>query len=266
MTATITPLLLARLAGIPGAVARYGRARPDEMLTVPLFCYLVEPDDGPPILFDLGSYDQAEAQRRNKGDVLDHRSPADAVTSAGRDPADIHTVVVSHLHWDHSVGIRDFPNARMAVQRDELRYAFAPNPEHWRPYDSWEGGQDALWREDLDRIDPVDGHLRLGRDVMLVPTPGHTPGSQSLLVRSDRSYLLCGDLFMGYDNMPGVTLGDRRIPFRVPPGIHTDLPAWRASVDRIELEGWVPLPAHEPRVTAVLEEGLTPAEALGQPC
>ena len=60
---------------------------------------------------------QAEAQR-----------PRAAVAALGIDPDEVRAVVLSHLHWDHSIGIEDdpFPNADIYIQIEELRYAAAP--------------------------------------------------------------------------------------------------------------------------------------------
>jgi glyoxylase-like metal-dependent hydrolase (beta-lactamase superfamily II) len=258
---TITPLEVARLAGIPASVLRHGD-RSGESVTVPVHCYLVEPDSGGPVLFDLGCYppDRATATGRV---VLDHRTPADAVRAAGRDPAEVEQVVVSHLHWDHCVGIAGFANARMLVQREELRFAFAPEREQWHPYDSWELGRRAPWLDDLDRIEPVSGHRRLGDDLLVVPTPGHTPGSQSLLVHADRDYLLCGDLIGGYQNWPGTPEREGAPPAPVPPGIASDLAQWRCSIDLLERHDWLPLPAHEPSVADVLTGAWPPPRLPG---
>ncbi|MGK5740298.1 MBL fold metallo-hydrolase [Micromonospora sp. URMC 103] len=104
---------------------------------------------------------------------------------AGIDPVHVDTVVLTHLHEDHvgwSVG-RDgapmFPNARYVVQRRET----AALPE----------GDAALAYvvEPLrasGQLHEVDGSARLfaaGRSsdsVRVVPTPGHTPGHQSVVV------------------------------------------------------------------------------------
>jgi glyoxylase-like metal-dependent hydrolase (beta-lactamase superfamily II) len=245
----ITPLLLGTLGSVPASVVRHLAGGPDEERAVPLFAYLVESENGV-LLFDLGSYPPEQAAALGRG-VTDHRTPAQALRELGRDPADVDTVVVSHLHWDHCVGADGLPGARILVQREEVRFAFAPDPEQWHPYDSWELGRNAAWLDVRDRLEPVDGYLRLAPDLLVVPTPGHTPGSQSLLVRTERDFLLCGDLFMRYENWLGQAWGDARTG-RVPPGIHSDLRAWRTSMDLVDRHDWVPLPAHDARAPSVL--------------
>jgi len=243
---------LAELVDVPVSVGRYGHAGGD-VATVPVLSYLIEGSEIGPVLFDLGCAPPAHAAASGRPVVRDHRTIGEALVEAGRDPATVRTVVVSHLHWDHCVGLADLPNARMLVQREEIRFAFAPDPEQWRPYDAWENGRDPVWTEVLDRIDPLDGTVRLADGLTVLPTPGHTPGSQSLLVSSaPQPFLLCGDLMTSYENWRGIAGRPDGRGSRVPPGIHHDLQAWRTSMDRLELSSWVPLPAHDPRVFEVL--------------
>lgn len=248
----ITPLLLANLAGVPSSTAQYRVGAPVEPLHVPLYSYLVETSGAGLLLFDLGCCSAERAAAVGRPGVSDRRTPAQAVADAGFDPAAVATIVVSHLHWDHCEGMDEFANARILVQREELRFAFAPDPEQWQPYDSWELGRRAHWIEHTDRMEPIDGYRRLGPGLRVVPTPGHTPGSQSLLVESDQTFLLCGDLFMAYENWLGIEGPTGTRTSRIPPGIHSDLRSWRNAVDMIEHHGWIPLPAHDPRILDVL--------------
>jgi glyoxylase-like metal-dependent hydrolase (beta-lactamase superfamily II) len=103
-------------------------------------------------------------------------------------PGDVTHVVNSHLHYDHCGGNAQLPNAEMIVQRREWEYAKA------LPDD------DAGYRKvDFDTGQPVrqiSGELDLFGDgsVTCFPTYGHTPGHQSMRVRTARGeFVLCGD-------------------------------------------------------------------------
>src|SRR6188768_1891980 len=54
------------------------------------------------------------------------QEPANALRDAGVDPKDVELVVLTHLHWDHAGNCDLFPDARVLVQQQELRYAIDP--------------------------------------------------------------------------------------------------------------------------------------------
>lgn len=136
----------------------------------------------------------------------------------GVDPADIRTAVISHLHFDHVGGIADIPQADLVVSQAEWDQLSLPHPEQeWilREHIEIPG---AKWRpiEFEPPSDPVlsmfDGCFDLFGDgsMILLPTPGHTPGSLSMLVRTEGKppVLLAGDLGYGAqyiqrDQLPG---------------------------------------------------------------
>ena len=98
---------------------------------------------------------------------------ADALAEAGTSLDDVTSVVNSHLHFDHCGNNALFPGVPIFVQKAELDAAREPRytvPE-------WVDFPDA-------RYVPVNGRHSISPNLELIPTPGHTPGHQSLLVRS----------------------------------------------------------------------------------
>ncbi len=95
---------------------------------------------------------------------------------AGLTPADIDRVVLTHAHWDHCLNIDCFPNAEVLLHEDELEYTRAPHPEDWAT---------PVWTADVlgrARVTAVRDGDELEPGVRVLATPGHSPGSMSLLV------------------------------------------------------------------------------------
>jgi len=107
--------------------------------------------------------------------------PESHLESLGYEPADVDYVIMTHLHSDHAGHVDVFPDAQFIVHREELRYAHWPVPVQEVFY--LEGDFDCL-RSDRYDVTPVTGEYDVFGDgtVRTVPTPGHTPGHQSVFV------------------------------------------------------------------------------------
>lgn len=101
------------------------------------------------------------------------------------DSATIDLVVNTHLHFDHCGGNHLFPGIPVYVQRRELDDALTDPAYTIR---EWVEAPGVSYR-------PVDGEHELLSGVRLVPGPGHTPGSQMVVVETDdRPVVIVGDL------------------------------------------------------------------------
>lgn len=123
---------------------------------------LIEADGHGLILFDTGHH----ATRRLLLEALKHR---------GLQPADIRTVFLSHLHFDHANNIDLFPGATFYAGATEWAYAHEPAQEDI--FCSL-GMNTYLERQDLRLIHDTEGELVPGLHYRHVP--GHTPGSYLL--------------------------------------------------------------------------------------
>jgi len=126
----------------------------------------------------------------------------------GVKPSDIKFVGISHTHPDHIGNAEMFPGVPFLIQKTEYDTYFAPGkngiakpPSDTRPTFLKEHPV-TLVQEDLDVFG--DG------SVMIVYTPGHTPGHQSLLVHLTKTgyILLSGDAVHLQENWD-----NRRIPY-----------------------------------------------------
>ncbi len=98
----------------------------------------------------------------------------DALHGAGVLVDDVQVIVNCHLHFDHCGGNREFPGRPIVVQSSELDGARQP---------------DYTVPELVDfpnaNYQVIAGELELLPRLWVLPTPGHTPGHQSIAVRCD---------------------------------------------------------------------------------
>lgn len=144
---------------------------------------------------------------------------AKKLAKKGLEVSEVKKVVISHLHFDHVGGVSQVPQAKFFISRAEWKKLSEPHPERefifrehidipgarWTPID-FNHTRDPLF-------EPFGGYYDLMDDgsLILLPTPGHTPGSLSMLVRVEgkNPLLLVGDLaynreMLMEDRVPGI--------------------------------------------------------------
>jgi N-acyl homoserine lactone hydrolase len=120
------------------------------------------------------------------------------VPMPGNIPGGVVRVINTHLDFDHCGGNRLFPGLPIHVQRLELQ---APRgPREWIDFPG------ATYVEHDGEVEVVDG-------IRLLPTPGHTPGHQSVLVdTADGLVVIGGDVAYTFRELgSGATEGQRRV-------------------------------------------------------
>jgi N-acyl homoserine lactone hydrolase len=140
------------------------------------------------------------------------------------DLAGIDIVVNTHLHFDHCGGNHLFPGKPIYVQRRELDDARSLDDYTIREWVEAAGAQYV----------PVDGELELLPGLRLVPAPGHTPGSQVVVVeKGGRPAVIGGDMAVFFGELDEPRDEGQRLVRALDPELvwlaHTHEP-WRPPV------------------------------------
>jgi len=164
-----------------------------DFITSPVPAYLIDHPKGR-ALFDTGlgvrfrrEADDALAQDTLGMEWFEGMDIAARLRAIDVDPASINYVVNSHLHADHCGGNILLPNATIVLQRPELDKA-RNNPV-----------PGLYVNEDFETGQPfklIDGEHDLFGDgtVRIVPTYGHSPGHQSMIIKlGGTEVMLAGD-------------------------------------------------------------------------
>jgi N-acyl homoserine lactone hydrolase len=154
----------------------------------PYFMYVVMHPRGN-VLFDTGAHPQLgtdpEARLGSAAASFDARiTPEDHIearlATIDLKPGDVDVVVMSHLHFDHAGGLQWLTHAPIIVQREELSFAMYPPVYQREIYVSADFDHHLSWRQ-LEGDHDVFGDGRL----IVLSTPGHSRGHQSLMVHVD---------------------------------------------------------------------------------
>ena len=218
-TVRVRPLLAGEIFGPPeffaGPRRRFAWPRAfiggrSDWLWAPIPAFLVEHPTAGPILVDTGMHPSVDVEpKANLGTLgaaaytlrnIDGGVPA-RLRDLGLDAVDVRTVVMTHMHWDHTSGVVEFPNATFVVDTREWESATASRPT-FRGYMPGHFDHAFDWRtvdyddEWVNSLSPFGKTVDLLGDgsVRLVSTPGHSLGHQSVVLRlRGRDALLTGD-------------------------------------------------------------------------
>jgi glyoxylase-like metal-dependent hydrolase (beta-lactamase superfamily II) len=125
----------------------------------------------------------------------------ETLREAGFAPDSIDTVLCTHLHVDHVGWNTRLVDGKWVPTFTNARYVFGKAEyEYWRDH-SVEPDKAAVFSDsvkpviDAGKADLVASDAGLSDEITLIPTPGHSPGHMSILIRSDGvEALLTGDV------------------------------------------------------------------------
>ncbi|PJZ52329.1 MBL fold metallo-hydrolase [Leptospira adleri] len=130
----------------------------------------------------------------------DHRPAVDLLKKEGYDPKRIERIFLSHMHWDHASGIKDFPWAKVLTTQEERYAAFASNVRHGYIQRQFDGDL-VQWENLVFKDAPYETYsksLDLFQDgsIVFVPMEGHGGGSIGLFINlsEKKRYFFTGDI------------------------------------------------------------------------
>jgi glyoxylase-like metal-dependent hydrolase (beta-lactamase superfamily II) len=185
---------------------------PSRMSTFPISMWIIDHPKGL-IVYDSGNnvaisdgkcetywpkgFCQLLQPSQKRDDVIDRQ-----LQKLGYSPEQVKFVITSHAHLDHIGNIKLFPKATHVMQRRELYQAWWP--------DKFQRGAFILSDYDTTRdfnFLELDGDYDLFGDgsVVVLSTPGHTMGHQSLKLRLKQTgtVLISGDAIWMQENLDG---------------------------------------------------------------
>ncbi|HET7608482.1 MAG TPA: N-acyl homoserine lactonase family protein [Gammaproteobacteria bacterium] len=149
------------------------------------------------LMFDSGavpdSHFKGDGSPVVEGVVTADKPVLPQLKAAGYEPRDVTYFALSHYHSDHTGNANEFANATWIVQKAERDYMFGDNPQGIIQPATY----DALRNAKTKILDNEDFDVFGDGSVVIMSTPGHTPGHQVLAVKlaNRGTVVLAGDLY-----------------------------------------------------------------------
>jgi glyoxylase-like metal-dependent hydrolase (beta-lactamase superfamily II) len=178
-------------------------------------CYLIKHGDEY-MLWDTG-------HAMTMPNVAPKVSLVDQLAKADVKPDQIKYVGISHYHADHTGQIDSFPKATLLIGAKEWEAISSPKPApgvNFKPFESWIKGDSKVEPQPIDKDVFGDG------TVIMLRTPGHTPGHSSLLVKLPQmgAVIITGDAVHFRENYDSVGV----------PSFNYDRAQTVASIERLK--------------------------------
>jgi glyoxylase-like metal-dependent hydrolase (beta-lactamase superfamily II) len=185
-------------------------------------CFLIRHPKGN-LLWDAGLGDvlagKPDGTDMGAGVMFVDATLPDQLKRIGLVPADVTYLSFSHTHFDHTGNANEFPDATWILNKAELAWAES-KPGPFVNLDSFSAYKSA-------KKQMIDGDYDVFGDgsVMILKTPGHTPGHQSLELKLKKAgvVVLSGDLWHLRDNYK----------FRRVPPFNVERADTLASIERV---------------------------------
>jgi len=154
---------------------------------------------------------------------------------------EIDTIIFTHLHWDHCSNMNLFVNAKFLVSSVELEFAINPLPPYYCSYEHPILGIIPPFKG--KKFITLKGEYKYNDNIVIFPTPGHSPGHQSVSVKTDSgTFIIAGDAVFSEKNLES---NPRKFLKFIPIGRYMNFFDMWNSLYEIDKRGDYVLPGHD---------------------
>ncbi len=220
---------------------------PDAEIGMDYFFWVVRNGDTT-IVVDTGFHPDSGA-RRGRTCLC---PPDEALRRIGVEPETVPTVVLTHLHYDHTGNLEWFPDAELIVQRRELEFWSGPEARHQQ-------FAPLIEPEEIERISDrrlrlLDGDAEIAPGIQAICVGGHSPGQTVLVVETaGGSAVIASDAVHYYEEL------ELERPFEIMVDLRAMYAGYATVGELARRRGAALLVGHDPEVMSrfpVLADGL----------
>lgn len=224
-----------------------GSFEPGLMVPVPI--WIIEGEDKN-ILVDTGLGDCEETMKVQGSYGVDfiarktkEQEILTALASKGLTPDDIDIVILTHLHFDHIGNCELFKKAKIYIQKDEVPLLTQPLPYLTFYYSEW---KDKVFSA-LNRMELIEGNVRLTKNIELVKVGGHAPGQMVVMADTCQGRAcIASDFIYNYVNLL----------YNWPMGPVWSVKEWMDNIRYIKGNADIILPNHDYKLFEYYPDGI----------
>jgi glyoxylase-like metal-dependent hydrolase (beta-lactamase superfamily II) len=220
---------------------------PDAAIGMDYFFWVLRGEAGA-IVVDTG-FHRDVGERRGRTCLC---APIEALRRIGVGPEAVETVILTHLHYDHTGNVDAFPDAELVLQRRELEFWTSPEAKEPRHAAVVEPDEIERIAAAGPRLLEGDGEIAPGIEAICVG--GHSPGQTVLLVEGKGGpVVLASDAIHYYEEL------ELERPFEVYYDLDAMVEGYRTVNELAGRPGAALVAGHDPEVMSrfpVIEDGL----------
>jgi glyoxylase-like metal-dependent hydrolase (beta-lactamase superfamily II) len=209
---------------------------PDQEIAMDYFFWVLRSSGGT-IVVDTGFHPDV-GERRGRTCLC---PPVELLRRIGVEPGSVETVVLTHLHYDHTGNLDAFPAAELVVQRSELE--FWTSAEAKQPRFAAVVEQEEIERIAAARLRLLEGDGEIGPGIEAICVGGHSPGQTVLLVEGTAGpVVLASDAIHYYEEL------ELERPFEIYYDLEAMIEGYRTVRRLAEQPGAALVAGHDPEV------------------